>query len=728
MATAADNWVERQGGLPPYIKRIVRHLRAKGMTEGHAIAVAVNACRRMCATGDANFPGIQNVNAGSRSEACAAIARWEAMKAAANGRPDAPDAAVRPSAPPREPAERPSKPTPRREPPERPAPRAVTRRAWDGSPSRFTDAQYRRSCVLDRGGDAPVKQRYGLPIREPDGTLNMNAVRAAAAVIPKVDAPSKAVRAAARKLIAAYRELGLAPPKALLALAGLAAQREGRDMPDALYEERTVDVDVSDLEQRGRTVVGYAALYNVLSHDLGGFRERIAPGAFADVLASNPDVRALLNHSPNDVLGRTRSGTLRLSDDEQRGLRFELDLPDSPLGQNVREAVRRGDIDGASFRFRVAPDGEAWEGETRTLTRIAELRDCSLATFSAYPDASIELRTRPDETPPAGEEERSMDEERRDNGGGLRVEDRAERGNEARSLIDRFRRAGWTPSESAAITWDEFLRSDEQRALTWTGDIATLGPVRREGVSLGFDRRYAWPVFPSSGVDAGTTSVHTVRQTARTLPSPADVIRAINATTPKPEAGSTVVVEPLVMKQVAAVQTGIPNVFLEHDQVRTIVNQDLRLSINEALDKLVLDALATAGFQAPGTDPLLVSIRKAMTLILAAGYNPDTLILTPANAEALDVLRTSGPEAQYVFGAGRFAPGELFGLNVRMSKSAPAPIVADSSAFGRLYASPISLRTFEENDGRTNTSLVRMEGHAVFGVERLDAARRIAAA
>ena len=118
-------------------------------------------------------------------------------------------------------------------------------------------------------------------------------------------------------------------------------------------EQRTVDVDVQDLDTRGRSIVGYAAVYGALSDDLGGFRERIEPGAFAGVLDS--DVRCLVNHDPSQVLGRTRSGTLRLAD-EERGLRFECDLPDSPLGENVREAVRRGDVDGASFRFQVGEE------------------------------------------------------------------------------------------------------------------------------------------------------------------------------------------------------------------------------------------------------------------------------------------------------------------------------------------------------------------------------------
>lgn len=76
------NWVEKAGGLPEYIKRIAKHLEKKpGFDKSRAIATAVNAAKRMCATGDLNFPGVQQVNAGSRAEACAAVADWERKKA-----------------------------------------------------------------------------------------------------------------------------------------------------------------------------------------------------------------------------------------------------------------------------------------------------------------------------------------------------------------------------------------------------------------------------------------------------------------------------------------------------------------------------------------------------------------------------------------------------------------------------------------------------------------------
>jgi hypothetical protein len=75
------NWVQKAGGLPSYIKRIAKHLTEKGMDQSRAIATAVNAAKKMCATGDLNFPGSQQVNPGSKAEACAAVADWEAKKA-----------------------------------------------------------------------------------------------------------------------------------------------------------------------------------------------------------------------------------------------------------------------------------------------------------------------------------------------------------------------------------------------------------------------------------------------------------------------------------------------------------------------------------------------------------------------------------------------------------------------------------------------------------------------
>lgn len=103
--------------------------------------------------------------------------------------------------------------------------RAVTSKPWDGSPARFTDDEYKRSCLIDRGGDAPVKERCSLPVLEPNGDVNTNALGAAAAALAgarggvrNVSAEQKA--AAARKLLRYYRMAEMDPPAMMMTMAG----------------------------------------------------------------------------------------------------------------------------------------------------------------------------------------------------------------------------------------------------------------------------------------------------------------------------------------------------------------------------------------------------------------------------------------------------------------------------------------------------------------------------
>lgn len=106
----------------------------------------------------------------------------------------------------------------------------TTSRPWDGSARRFTEEQWRRSCLLDMADcaaalrDAPAKTRYKLPVREPDGTLNARALGAAAAALAGARTTLKACpaakAAAARKLVAAYRQARMTPPDSVSRLAG----------------------------------------------------------------------------------------------------------------------------------------------------------------------------------------------------------------------------------------------------------------------------------------------------------------------------------------------------------------------------------------------------------------------------------------------------------------------------------------------------------------------------
>ena len=107
------------------------------------------------------------------------------------------------------------------------------------------------------------------------------------------------------------------------------------------FEIRTSEVSASN-----KKLVGYAVRWNSLSEVIWDeFREQFAPGAFKDSLASGSDVRALYEHNYTQLLGRTKSGTLVLSEDDT-GLRFELTPPNTQLGNDVLELVERGDISG----------------------------------------------------------------------------------------------------------------------------------------------------------------------------------------------------------------------------------------------------------------------------------------------------------------------------------------------------------------------------------------------
>lgn len=142
--------------------------------------------------------------------------------------------------------------------------------------------------------------------------------------------------------------------------------------------------------QNGRTIGGYAAVFNSTADIGGSFREVIAPGAFASAMSA--DVRALIDHNSGRVIGRTTAGTLRLSEDAT-GLAVEIDLPDTTDGRDLAVLMERGDVSGMSFGFIVTK--QTWDETgpipTRTIEAV-DLREVSVVAFPAYDDTSIALR------------------------------------------------------------------------------------------------------------------------------------------------------------------------------------------------------------------------------------------------------------------------------------------------------------------------------------------------
>ncbi|HWX49664.1 MAG TPA: HK97 family phage prohead protease [Roseomonas sp.] len=147
----------------------------------------------------------------------------------------------------------------------------------------------------------------------------------------------------------------------------------------------------TELRAAGRRLEGYAATFGTEAA-IGGFRETIRAGAFRASLAARSDILALLDHDPTRLLARTGSGTLRLEEDA-RGLRFEIDVPDTQLGRDVLALAERRDLGGMSFGFRVKD--EAWPARDQRELRAVELVEISVVhSFPAYSQTSISARAR----------------------------------------------------------------------------------------------------------------------------------------------------------------------------------------------------------------------------------------------------------------------------------------------------------------------------------------------
>jgi len=155
-------------------------------------------------------------------------------------------------------------------------------------------------------------------------------------------------------------------------------------------EHRSFSLSEVRVAGEGRKISGHAAVFNKLSEDLGGFREKIAPGAFASTITA-ADVRALFNHDPNYVLGRTKSGTLSLTEDA-KGLAITIDPPETQWANDLIESVKRGDISQMSFGFRAVADEWDDSKKVRTLKEV-ELFDVSIVTYPAYPQTDVKIRS-----------------------------------------------------------------------------------------------------------------------------------------------------------------------------------------------------------------------------------------------------------------------------------------------------------------------------------------------
>lgn len=155
-------------------------------------------------------------------------------------------------------------------------------------------------------------------------------------------------------------------------------------------EFRTADINAVDDEEM--KIQGYALRFNEESNLLGEFYEVISPEALEE--ADMSDVRMLINHDQNYVIGRTTAGTLDLEVTEE-GLYFRCTLPPTSYARDIYENIKLGNVSQCSFGMVVGSDGDSFERRDdgifkRTINKIQSIFDCSVVSFPAYNSSSVE--------------------------------------------------------------------------------------------------------------------------------------------------------------------------------------------------------------------------------------------------------------------------------------------------------------------------------------------------
>ncbi|SLN00236.1 prohead protease [Brachybacterium faecium] len=152
------------------------------------------------------------------------------------------------------------------------------------------------------------------------------------------------------------------------------------------------DIVTRDAEDgQSQTISGYASVFNSRTTLWEGFDEIVAPGAFTKTLKENGDVRCLFNHDWSKILGRTTAQTLRLTEDNH-GLMFEVDLPNTSYANDLVESMQRGDINQCSFGFWITEETTTWDANPvlRTINAV-ELFEVSVVSLPAYDDTEAAL-------------------------------------------------------------------------------------------------------------------------------------------------------------------------------------------------------------------------------------------------------------------------------------------------------------------------------------------------
>ncbi len=170
------------------------------------------------------------------------------------------------------------------------------------------------------------------------------------------------------------------------------AAAEGGKSVAGAFETR-MSIGELRVDPQTKRLTGYAVVFNKRSEDLGWMVEQIAPEAVDRAISEGQDIRALVDHDPSKILGRTKAGTLTLKKDAY-GLRVSIDPPKTTAARDIIESVNRGDVSGMSFAFEALAD--SWDEKQKPPLRTVSdmnMRDVSIVTFPAYPQTDVALRS-----------------------------------------------------------------------------------------------------------------------------------------------------------------------------------------------------------------------------------------------------------------------------------------------------------------------------------------------
>lgn len=438
-----------------------------------------------------------------------------------------------------------------------------------------------------------------------------------------------------------------------------------RPTPGAVEERTAPDAPAPVVE--GRRLHGLIP-YGVESRDLGGFREIIDSGALAG--ADLTDLIATHEHDRSKLLGR--HPTTLSTEDRADGFAWSVELPQSPVGEDVRVAIERGDLRSTSWRMVVGRD--RWEGDVRHVEQIAELRDVTVTASPAYGDAArAEYRSTPESEPVPPARDETPPEE-----GTMKTEDRTESGAGGLAVEDRAQTTETPSVEHRIADGLRSVRKGENRALT---TAASVSPGELSTVL--FDRLRASSVVLATGIRTLTTTADSVTYPTLTADVAPSWTAEAAAITPGDPTFATLTATP---RKLAHLVQFSNEVLDDSDpSIATILNAHLLTTLALKLDAGLLEGSGTApeirglkniaGIQtvtagANGATPTLDMFADAIALLEAVNVPRERMriVVHPRNVATLRKLKAS-TGGTYLWSAdpATSSPTGIFGVPVATS-------------------------------------------------------------